>query len=134
MPAAFHYVTVTEGGAHLIDAQMLYANGAGFCCGNTTTWTGYDQGFNDIRIARATSATPFYYFNMMRRLQQRATAWALRDLSNALCICPDNWAEKQYFRDVIAANGLYAFDYVNNCPDATANFKALGTWVFQTLN
>jgi hypothetical protein len=103
-PEGIYYTALTDGGAHLLDAQLIFANNAVFQV-NATTGTGYGS---FTRTQRKDSGSSYNYGLVIWSRQTRSTAWSMRSISNAAALVPDAWVEKPYFDDLIAGNAAYA--------------------------
>ena len=128
---SMHYTIVTEGGAHLIDANIIYANSALLfmwgSAGNASDLA--NAGSNQMsKIIKVNASAPYYYACLMLGKQERALAWSMRTICNSYCTVPDDWVEKPYFKDVIDAQGSFAVDFLANASISLTNFNALGIW------
>jgi hypothetical protein len=128
MPQSMHYTIVTEGGAHLIDAQIVHTN-------NSLGWVPAGQGTGYEAFSRAqrvTSGDSYHYgiYNHGAELagpSNRQIGWSMLMQAYLYSVLPDDWDEKQYFEDIMVTNSTYANDVV---AASGANFQATGCWQF----
>lgn len=125
-PDAIHYEIVVSGGAHLIDAQMIYANYAlmSLIAEQSTGFSGNN------RIHRVDPRSKYHYGIVIKRpLSIREVAWRFRTLAFCAAMVPDDWAEKRYFDDIVELNAQHAVDYLAT---QTPPFTTTGVWGFRT--
>jgi hypothetical protein len=124
-PDCHHYTIVTEGGAHLIDSQIIYTNGGPWATvlgGVTNDWYG-----NDGRQQKVTSDSSNFYYGIFNG-QARSVGWQLRSFVHTRAIIPDSWPEQAYFDDYLKHNAAWAVEKIKVLPSAMATTGWWGSY------
>jgi len=129
-PQPYYYVALTEGGAHWIDMQMIYANHVLIYMPSSgsapwSTWPTAQQ-----RTARLSGQSHVSYdiFCLDPAYgNTRSMGFRFTGILNALMLAPDTWIEQEYFKNIINNMARFANEFITQQPDL---YKKSGLWEF----
>jgi hypothetical protein len=119
-PDCIHYTIVTEGGAHLIDSQIVFANMGPL--GQDSDTGNYDWYFNSGRRQQILGTD--YYGIFVGQI--RSVGWQIRTWTHARATIPDSWVEQAYFDSMLKVNATWAVAQITN--NLTSAMISTGWW------
>jgi hypothetical protein len=125
-PDSMHYTIVTEGGAHIIDSQIIYTNGGPWANDIHGGSINNDWYFSLARQMQVLPTSTNHYYGLINASQTRAVGWKLRSFTHARATMPDSWPEQAYFDYLMKNTAAWAVERISVMP---ANMVAAGWWV-----
>jgi hypothetical protein len=113
-PSPFYYTLLTEGGRHLMDLEI--------------NWASYVLLNREAGLRRRRVDRTYYGIVLHNEYNIRADGWALRELSYAAAILPEDDPERAYFKAALHENLAFAMATIDAAPPA---FRAGGHWSFR---
>lgn len=116
LPALAYYTVLTEANRYLLDEQIAIAAHVAQIAALRTTALGGNRAWHGCAIREDSNS--------------RAGGWALRELSYATAVCPDEDPMRRYLGDILQTNFDYALAAIEDRDAVDPGFKAAGKFLF----